>query len=136
MAYKVQRINPLDLQPRKAVGVALPFSGRAVFNSTYTSKDAIRSNLINFFLTGKNERLLNLDFGAGLRNMLFEGITEDKIEEIKLNINKSLELYFPRVQVKSLNLNAYPDQNLVNFELKYSVLQTNIEDEVSINFEQ
>lgn len=136
MAYKVQRINPLDLQPRKAIGVGLPFSGQAVFNSTYTSKDAIRSNLINFFLTGNNERVFNLDFGAGLRNMLFEGITEDKIEEIKLNINKSLELYFPRVQVKSLNLNAYPDQNLVNFELKYSVLQTNIEDEVSINFEQ
>ena len=136
MAYKVQRINPLDLQPRKAIGVSLPFSSQAVFNSTYTSKDAIRSNLINFFLTGNNERVFNLDFGAGLRNMLFEGITEDKIEEIKLNINKSLELYFPRVQVKSLNLNAYPDQNLVNFELKYSVLQTNIEAEVSINFEQ
>ena len=136
MAYKVQRINPLDLQPRKAVGVAIPFSGRAVFNSTYTSKDAVRSNLINFFLTGKNERLLNLDFGAGLRNMLFESITQEKTEEIKLNIKKSLELYFPRVLVNSLNLVTYPDQNLVNFELKYSVLQTNIEDELSINFAQ
>jgi len=136
MAYKVQRINPLDLQPRKAVGVALPFSGKAVFNSTYTSKDAIRSNLINFFLTGKNERLLNLDFGAGLRNMLFESITQEKTEEIKLNIKKSLELYFPRVLVNSLNLVTYPDQNLVNFELKYSVIQTNIEDELSINFAQ
>lgn len=136
MAYKVQRINPLDLQPRKAVGVALPFSGKAVFNSTYTSKDAIRSNLINFFLTGKDERLLNLDFGAGLRNMLFESITQEKTEEIKLNIKKSLELYFPRVLVNSLNLVTYPDQNLVNFELKYSVLQTNIEDELSINFAQ
>ena len=136
MAYKVQRINPLDLQPRKAVGVALPFSGRAVFNSTYTSKDAVRSNLINFFLTGKNERVFNLDFGAGLRNMLFEGITQEKIEELKLNITKSLELYFPRVQVSNLNLKAYPDQNLINFELKYSVIQTNIQDEISINFEQ
>lgn len=136
MAYKVQRINPLDLQPRKAVGVALPFSGRAVFNSTYTSKEAVRSNLINFFLTGKNERVFNLDFGAGLRNMLFEGITQEKIEELKLNITKSLELYFPRVQVSSLNLKAYPDQNLINFELKYSVVQTNIQDEISINFEQ
>ena len=136
MAYKVQRINPLDLQPRKAVGVALPFSGRAVFNSTYTSKDAIRSNLINFFLTGNNERVFNLGFGAGLRNMLFENITEDKIEEIKLNITKSLELYFPRVVVLNLSLRAFPDENLINFELKYSVSQTNIEDEISINFEQ
>ena len=62
MAYKVQRISPLDLQPRKAVGVALPFSGKAVFNSTYTTKDAVRNNIINYFLTGKNERVLNLNF--------------------------------------------------------------------------
>ena len=136
MAYKVQRINPLDLQPRKAVGVALPFSGRAVFNSTYTSKEAIRANLINYMLTGKNERVFNTEFGAGLRNLLFEAITEEGIQELKLNITKNLELYFPRVRVNSFNINAVPDNNLVNLELKYSVVQTNIEDEISINFEQ
>ena len=136
MAYKVQRINPLDLQPRKAVGVALPFSGRAVFNSTYTSKEAIRANLINYMLTGKNERVFNTEFGAGLRNLLFEAITEEGIQELKLNITKNLELYFPRVRVNSFNINAIPDNNLVNLELKYSVIQTNIEDEISINFEQ
>ena len=27
MAFNVKRINPLDLQPRKAVGIDLPFSG-------------------------------------------------------------------------------------------------------------
>jgi len=136
MAYKVQRINPLDLQPRKAVGVALPFSGRAVFNSTYTSKEAIRANLINYMLTGKNERVFNTNFGAGLRNLLFEAITEEGIQELKLNITKNLELYFPRVKVSSFEINAIPDNNLVNLELKYSVVQTNIEDEISINFEQ
>jgi phage baseplate assembly protein W len=136
MAYKVQRINPLDLQPRKAVGVALPFSGRAVFNSTYTSKEAIRANLINYMLTGKNERVFNTNFGAGLRNLLFEAITEEGIQELKLNISKNLELYFPRVKVSSFEINAIPDNNLVNLELKYSVVQTNIEDEISINFEQ
>lgn len=136
MAYKVQRINPLDLQPRKAVGVALPFSGRAVFNSTYTSKEAIRANLINYMLTDKNERVFNTEFGAGLRNLLFEAITEEGIQELKLNITKNLELYFPRVRVNSFNINAIPDNNLVNLELKYSVVQTNIEDEISINFEQ
>jgi phage baseplate assembly protein W len=136
MAYRVERIDPLDLQPRKAVGVSLPFQGSAVFNSTYTSKDAVRSNLINYFLTGKNERLFNLDFGAGLRNLLFENITLDRIEELKLNITKNIELYFPRVNINSLDLIAYPDQNLVNFVLKYSVRQTNIQDEISINFAQ
>lgn len=136
MPFEVRKIDPLDLQPRKAVGVSLPFQGSAVFNSTYTSKDAVRSNLINYFLTGKNERLFNLDFGAGLRNLLFENITLDRIEELKLNITKNIELYFPRVNINSLDLIAYPDQNLVNFVLKYSVRQTNIQDEISINFAQ
>jgi len=136
MAYNVQRINPLDLQPRKAVGVALPFQGRAVFNSTYTTKDATKANLVNFFLTGQNERVFNIDFGAGLRNFLFEAITEDKLEEITERIKNALKLYFPQVQVNSLKIQAEPDQNFISFELKYSVRETNITDEITINFEQ
>ena len=136
MAFNVRRINPLDLQPRKAIGVALPFQGRAVFNSTYTSKDATKANLINFFLTGKNERVFNTDFGAGLRNELFENITPEKIEQLRLNITENLKLYFPRVIVKRLELTATPDQNIINFALNYSVAQTNIQDELSINFQQ
>jgi phage baseplate assembly protein W len=136
MAYNVQRINPLDLQPRKAVGVALPFQGRAVFNSTYTTKDATKANLVNFFLTGQNERVFNVDFGAGLRNFLFEAITEDKLEEITERIKNALKLYFPQVQVNSLKIQAEPDQNFISFELKYSVRETNITDEITINFEQ
>jgi len=136
MAYKVQRINPLDLQPRKAIGVAIPFDGRAVFHSTYTSKDAIKANLINFFLTGKNERVFNVDFGAGLRNELFETITPEKIEQLRLNIVESLRLYFPRVITNRLELTATPDSNTINFALNYSVAQTNIQDELSINFQQ
>jgi len=136
MAFNVRRINPLDLQPRKAVGVALPFQGRAVFNSTFTTKDATKSNLINFFLTGKNERVLNVGFGAGLRNFLFENITQEMVLETRELIIDSLNLYFPQVTVNNIQLQSQPDQNLVTFLLKYSIKQTNITDEVVINFEQ
>ena len=136
MAYNVQRINPLDLQPRKAVGVALPFEGRAVFNSTYTTKDATKANLINFFLTAQYERVFNVNFGAGLRNLLFEQITEDSLQTIKDTIQRGLEVYFPQVITNSMQLTASPDSNTVSFELKYSVRETNITDELVINFEQ
>jgi len=106
-----------------------------VFHSTYQSKDAIRSNLINYFLTGKNERVLNLNFGASLRNLLFENITQDRIDEIRELSLQGLEVYFPRVVVKELTINSLPDSNLVNFLLKYSVSETNISDEIVINFE-
>ena len=135
MAYNPRRIDPLDLQPRKAIGVALPFSGAAVFNSTYQSKDAIKNNLINFFLTDKNERILNLGFGAGLRNLLFENLTQEKINELKLTIVTNLQVYFPSVLVRELILEARPDEALVEFQLKYAIAETNIQDEVAINFE-
>ena len=53
MPTEIRKIDPLDFQPRKEVGVSLPFSGKAVFNSTYHSKDAIKTNLINYFLTAR-----------------------------------------------------------------------------------
>jgi len=135
MAFNVRRINPLDLQPRKAVGVALPLQGRAVFNSTFTTKDATKSNLINFFLTGKNERVFNVDFGAGLRNLLFENITQESLEDVKSTIERGLEVYFPQVIINSMQLSPQPDSNTVSFELKYAVRETNITDELVINFE-
>ena len=56
MALDIRKINPLDRQPRKAIGVDLPFSGDGVFNSTYQSKDALKVNLINFLLTSYSFR--------------------------------------------------------------------------------
>ncbi len=135
MAYKIQKIDPLDLQPRKAIGVSLPFSGRAVFNSTFQSKDAIRTNLVNFFLTGKGERFLNPTFGSKLGNLLFEQLTDVSIRQLDREIRNSLDIFFPRVKVIELTLSPFPDQNLVSFMLTYQVIDTNIEDEIIINFE-
>ena len=135
MAFNVRRINPLDLQPRKAVGVALPFQGRAVFNSTFTTKDATRTNLINFFLTGQNERVFNPRFGSGIRNLLFENLTQESIDIATENIIQGLQIYFPQVEIRNLQLIPIYDENLVNFELKYAIRETGITDELTINFE-
>lgn len=136
MAMNVQKINPLDLQPRKAIGVKLPFSGKAVFNSTFISADAIKTNLINFFLTARGERYLNPDFGNGLQALLFDQLTEDKIREINSLIKEDLKFYFPRVVPTDMSIEGIPDRNTVQFVLKYKVDSTNIEDELVINFDQ
>ena len=41
------QVNPLDLQGNIAIGVSLPFNGPGVFNSTYTTKNQVKSNLVN-----------------------------------------------------------------------------------------
>lgn len=135
MAYQIRKIDPLDLQPRKAIGVNIPFSGKAVFNSTYSTKDAIRANLINFFLTGTGERVFRPTFGSGLRNLFFRNISINEITGAKLKIEDSLRGYFPKVVVNELEIQADPDLNTLNLYLKYSIRETNIEDEISINIE-
>lgn len=136
MAFEVKKIDPIDLQPRKAVGVSLPFSGKAVFNQTYQTKDAIKTNIINYFLTSKGERYLNPSFGNSLQNLLFEQLTQDKVQQIEDLVRSDLELYFPKVEPVEINTVGNADNNTVNFSLKYKLRNTGIEDEVVINFEQ
>jgi phage baseplate assembly protein W len=136
MGINVQQINPLDLQPRKAVGVGLPFSSTSVFNSTYSTQDALKSNLVNHFLTEKGERYLNPDLGAGLRRLLFDQITSDKEDEIETVVRTEISTWFPNLQVNETKVISSPDTNTVTVYIKYSVTQTNIQDELLINFEQ
>ena len=81
MAYNVRNINVLDLRPSTGIGVSIPFSNPAVFETVYNTKDQTKYNLINFLLTDPRERIFNPSFGAGLRGKLFEQITKLKIIE-------------------------------------------------------
>jgi phage baseplate assembly protein W len=134
MAYNIVNINPLDLQPSKGVGIKIPFDGPTGLNITYTTKDAIKSNILNFFLTGKRERIMNPNFGAGIREQLFEQITNNTVENIEDIITFGLNDYFPQIQLTNLNVTASPDQNLIQIYFSYSIRNTNIQDEITINF--
>ena len=134
MAFEVKKISPIDLQPRKAVGVSLPFTGRAVFNQTFETKEAIKTNLINYFLTGKGERYMNPTFGNALQPLLFDQLTEDKVKEIDSLVKRDIERYFPRVEPVEISTVGDPDRNTVQFVLKYKLRDTSVEDEVVINF--
>jgi len=134
MAYNAQLISPLDFQPSVGVGVGLPFNGKSCFNITYTTQDALKSNLVNWFLTNKGERPLNPDFGGNLRQFLFEQITDNTLDFLEEDIQAQLKTYFPNVIVDSLEISAQEDYNTINVVLKYSVKNTNISDTLNITF--
>lgn len=129
MGFELRRINPLDLQPRKAVGLFLPFTGPAVFLSTYSTREAIKTNIINYILTATGERYFNPSFGTLITKQLFENIDEQKLRVIKEQIAEGIRLYFPRVVVNSFSITGDPDDNSIYFNLKYSIKDSNIENE-------
>jgi phage baseplate assembly protein W len=134
MAYNVININPLDLQPSKGVGIKVPFDGPTGLNVTYTTKEAVKSNILNFFLTGKRERIMNPNMGAGIREQLFEQITNNTVENVEDIITFGLNDYFPQVKLTDLKVSAAPDQNIMQIYFSYSIKNTNIQDEITINF--
>lgn len=136
MATKVTQIDPLDLRSAVGVGVNLPFTGKGVFNTTYTTKDAIKANLINYFLTDKRERVLNPTFGSGIKVLLFENISEELLINLKSRILKEIAVYFPRIEVKDLQIESLPDTNTINVYMSYSIKNSNVDDEILINIEQ
>ena len=135
MALDIKKINPLDRQPRKAIGVDLPFSGDGVFNSTFQTKDALKVNLINYLLTNRGERPLNPSFGAGIRGLLFENINREELEDIKENISDNITAFFPTIIPTVIEVISDPDTNLISFFLKYAIADQNIQDEILINIE-
>lgn len=134
MPFNQQQINPLDLNPNVAVGVNLPLSGPAVFISNYTTSDALKTDLINFFLTNPGERPMNPTFGGGLRNFIFSQIEEENINGLKENIEFKLQKYFPQVGISSLNILQDNDSNSLIVELKYFILNSNIQDTITLQF--
>jgi|TARA_B110000967_G_scaffold209936_1_gene268740 hypothetical protein len=134
MAFGARQIAPIDTKPGIGVGVSIPFNAPGVFTTTYTTQKATQSNLINFFLTNKDERYLNPTFGGDLRAFIFEQIAEDNIEGLKDDLNSQLGLYFPNIQIKELNVLSNPDTNAISIEMTYNILSTGITDELQLEF--
>lgn len=134
MAFNAIKKHPLDTKPSVAIGIGLPFNGNAVFNSTYLTKDAIKSNLINYFLTNKNERYLNNNFGANLRAFIFEQINNDNLSFLKDDIQTKINQYFSNINVNDLEINQNTDSNSITVMLNYSVPNTSISDNLEITF--
>jgi phage baseplate assembly protein W len=125
MPINPQYIDPLNLNPNIAVGVNIPFNGPSVFTSNYTTQEAIKNNLINFFLTEPGEIPLNPTFGGGLRSFLFQQISDGDLSNLKTDVNNKLSTYFPSVNV--ISLDVFETQNVSNsltVNLKYSYQNT------------
>ena len=134
MAFGAKKIYPIDTKPGTGVGVAIPFNAPGVFKTTYTTKESIKTNLINFFLTNKNEIYLNPIFGGNLRAFIFQQITTGNLDSLKEDIQYQLGVYFPSVVISSLNIDSYPEINQINVVLKYNIQDTGLSDTVEIVF--
>ena len=135
MAFGAIRKFPNDTRPRVGIGVDIPFSVGGVFTPNYTTREAIKNNLVNYFLTNPGERPANPLFGGGLRGFIFQQMADENLDFLKEDIGQKLSTFFPDVIVDNVSVVGNHDNNEVVVNIKYAVSNTGIEDELNLSFQ-
>lgn len=133
MPRQFKQIDPLDLDRDQGIGISIPFGEKSVFNTTFETSEAIKSNIVNLLLTEPGERFFNPELGTPLRTLLFENLTQQRLEIVKEVLEDKIQSFFSRVFIEDLTLQAENNSLLVS--LKYSIKNTGIQDEVLVNIE-
>lgn len=124
------KLNPQDIGQPRGIGINVLFNnGNNIFNQTFTTKDQVKANLINYILTNKGERLFDPTFGGDLRSLLFDPTTS--FDSISTRLEAEIYAYVPNIVIINIAVNPYPDENLVNIVLDYSI--NNQQDNLVIN---
>jgi|TARA_B100001758_G_C18050431_1_gene422835 phage baseplate assembly protein W len=134
MAFNARQVYPNDLRPSRAIGFDLPIDGNAVFIPNFQTRDAIKNNLINYLLTNPGERPLNPEFGAGLRNFIFNAINTDNFKFLKEDIQTKIANNFSNVNVNEVTISRTDTSNEILVNITYSIPNTGINDELILNF--
>ena len=132
-----RRISPLDVNKNVTIGVAFPLDSVNMFKGTTTVKEQVKSNLINLLLTSPGERLMNPEFGIGIRQYLFEQVIDK--EFLKNKITDGAQIYIPEIEIddvfiKRENLTTTPELHTVRISLYYKVLADRSTDAILLNF--
>ena len=128
----IYRLNADVLIPQRALGIGVIFNGNNVFRQTITTKEQIKSNLINFVLTNEGERLFDPLFGGNIRALIFEQDTN--LDDISETLKDKILEYVSGVEIKSITVVKDSDNNQANIAINYSIY--NQADVLNINVTQ
>ena len=92
----------------------------------YTSikllKNLIKQNLKMLILTNPGERVMDPEFGVGIKQFLFENFQSDVYVRIDEKIREQVNFYLPVVSIVSIEFGRLnQDQNLLALRLEYAI---------------
>ena len=104
---------------------------------TTTLAEVAKQNFINLMLTAPGERIMDINFGVGLRKYLFEQDSPVLHTQISQDISIQTETYLPFIELNKISFNqgellgGFEDQ-ILEISISYSIPSTGTEDSISI----
>ncbi len=89
-------------------------------------EEDIRQAIIIIVGTGHGERVMRPDFGAGLKQLVFEPVNTTTIALVKNTVERALINWEPRIDVLEIAVSTDPvERNRLDIEVTYRVRATN-----------
>jgi len=110
------------------------------YSATTTLKEVARQNFKNLLLTAQGERIMDPNFGVGLRHYLFEQKTSFLTSTIARNIQEQVSTYLPFIVLESIEFNEdtinQNTENILNIAIYFSIPTMGIQDYLLISDDQ
>jgi|TARA_Y100000034_G_C6795295_1_gene356406 phage baseplate assembly protein W len=118
-----------------AFGVALPVrrDSNDGFVMLKTLKKLFSQNLKMLILTAPGERVMEPNFGVGMRTYLFQNFGQNTEQAIASKIREQASIYLPAIKISSISFNSTDiDSNRLGIAISYSIPDINIKDFIEI----
>jgi phage baseplate assembly protein W len=106
-------------------GLAFPVAAENGEIASAADEEDVRQSILIILQTNRNERVMRPDFGAGLRDFLFEPVNTTTMALVQTRVQESLIDWEPRIDVKSVDVSTRDPQNVLLIDIAYSVRATN-----------
>ena len=100
---------------------------------TKTLKETMKQNLKMLVLTAPGERMMDPNYGVGLRNFLFEQNIGSTRAGLIAAIKRQTQVYMPFVDIEDVFFPESQNPNILNVSIAYSIQNVNIKDVLEIN---
>tara|TARA_Y100000592_G_scaffold781_1_gene1293 strand:+ start:41747 stop:42115 length:369 start_codon:yes stop_codon:yes gene_type:complete len=114
-----------------SIGVALPLlkSSNDGFQMLKTIRQTVKQNLKMIILTNPGERVMNPEFGVGIKTYLFANFSEGVQSEIYDKIIKQVDTYLPAVKISKITFfETNPDTSSLAFQVYYRLPDSGLDD--------
>jgi phage baseplate assembly protein W len=114
-----------------SLSVALPLRIDSTdgFKMNKSLKSLVKQNLKMLLLTVPGERIMDPDFGVGVRRYLFEGFNQTVYAEIDVRIREQVKRYLPVIKIRRIAFDdTEQDFNKLYFSITYTVPNIGIKD--------
>lgn len=121
-----------------SIAPKLPFivSRTSTPMNTKTIEENTQQNLKNLILTSPGERVMDLGFGVGLRNYLFDNNTAVVRAQLESRIYEQVDKYMPFVNIIDLQVVENSNHpNSLEIKLRYNIQNIASEEILSVSLD-